>query len=837
MLKLRNWFAAAFVLYAACAYAQVQPGTSLVPVINQACSVAPTACAALFGYANAAWYGVKCDGTTDDGPAFTTAFASTRPVKIPNIGINRCVVKTQVTYTSPATTFGQGPQLFGQGRDKTVIDNQTGSFAFLMQSPANNDYLSGTIFSDFEITSTTSTPGAGGIEVYRGAQTKFNNLHLTGLSGTGLYMPASAGDLDAAIQVNVDGVRCDAVGTGAGSWCMNFSAPSGGYFGSNLFILNSNASNSGQLGTAAVPPTTGGIYYKGLIATLINDAFTQNNGPDLYIGGPDTSQQITIIGTDFENNVSTVLPHIYADGALNSLHIVNSQCLNNDSFVSQGCLWLNSTAGVIANVTLDKVQVRASSGNNTYTAFKTTGSNAVLDTIRSGNIWWTSGGFDFSGQTRFSGFQFSPTPGQAQFSISALNTAQLIPIGVGAVMPMKLAATGEWIAYHVPVAGITRAGIGGLAATTTYYFYLYNSASVGSPFAGAIEVSATPPTLETTEGYYIKTGDSTRTYIGSALSDGSGNFQTTAVQISQYPPGGGFGINAGPIGALAYYSAAGLLSPTPVGVIGTVLVGQGAGAPLFTRSPQLGTIGSLAGQLCFANATSGTVCIQPATGALGSAIATLPAGTYNFVGDSLPQTLTNKTLNCANNTCTVQTTSLSGALQAAQEPAHTGDVTNTAGSLALSIAAGAVTNAKLANAATTVAGQTCTLGSTCGLSSLTNSLGADVAMNNTVNYFDGPSVAQGTTGTWFASGTVTVLDTTAAQINCKLWDGTTVMASARIFTGLANAAQIVALSGILATPAGNIRMSCNDVSTTAGLIKFNQSGNSKDSTISAFRIN
>jgi hypothetical protein len=39
----------------------------------------------------------------------------------------------------------------------------------------------------------------------------------------------------------------------------------------------------------------------------------------------------------------------------------------------------------------------------------------------------------------------------------------------------------------------------------------------------------------------------------------------------------------------------------------------------------------------------------------------------------------------------------SGTLQAAQEPAHTGDVTNSAGSLALTISPGVVTNSKLAN--------------------------------------------------------------------------------------------------------------------------------------------
>lgn len=48
----------------------------------------------------------------------------------------------------------------------------------------------------------------------------------------------------------------------------------------------------------------------------------------------------------------------------------------------------------------------------------------------------------------------------------------------------------------------------------------------------------------------------------------------------------------------------------------------------------------------------------------------------------------------------VPTTALTGTLQAAQEPAHSGDVTNSAGSLALTIANAAVTLAKMANMAT-----------------------------------------------------------------------------------------------------------------------------------------
>lgn len=120
---------------------------------------------------------------------------------------------------------------------------------------------------------------------------------------------------------------------------------------------------------------------------------------------------------------------------------------------------------------------------------------------------------------------------------------------------------------------------------------------------------------------------------------------------------------------------------------------------------------------------------------------------------------------------------------------------------------------------------------------ITNSLGADVALNNTGNYFDGPSIAQGTAGTWFASGTVVVTDTAgAASINVKLWDGTTVIASAYVNPKTLNSPISVSLSGPLASPAGNIRISAQDVTSTSGKILFNQSSNSMDSTVSATRV-
>lgn len=121
---------------------------------------------------------------------------------------------------------------------------------------------------------------------------------------------------------------------------------------------------------------------------------------------------------------------------------------------------------------------------------------------------------------------------------------------------------------------------------------------------------------------------------------------------------------------------------------------------------------------------------------------------------------------------------------------------------------------------------------------IVNSLGADVNITVANTYVDGPSVAQGTSGTWFASGTVALLDTTGnTNYFCKLWDGTTVINSAATTNPPAGNWISLSMSGFIVTPAANIRISCTNNSTTTSKIKFNVSGLSKDSTITAFRIN
>lgn len=123
------------------------------------------------------------------------------------------------------------------------------------------------------------------------------------------------------------------------------------------------------------------------------------------------------------------------------------------------------------------------------------------------------------------------------------------------------------------------------------------------------------------------------------------------------------------------------------------------------------------------------------------------------------------------------------------------------------------------------------------LSSLISSLGADVALNNIANYFDGPSVAQGTTGTWFVIANVTCSDTAGtANFFAKLWDGTTVIDSGNSVGPGANLRTNITLAGVITSPAGNLKISVRAPDATTGKIEFNRTGTSKDATITAVRI-
>jgi hypothetical protein len=123
-----------------------------------------------------------------------------------------------------------------------------------------------------------------------------------------------------------------------------------------------------------------------------------------------------------------------------------------------------------------------------------------------------------------------------------------------------------------------------------------------------------------------------------------------------------------------------------------------------------------------------------------------------------------------------------------------------------------------------------------GLASFSAVLGADVALTDNA-FHDGPSVAQGTTGKFFAIGRVSVLDAAAASFVVKLHDGTTVVDADIVQTTSAGAVGNGTLFGVITNPVGNLRISVsNSNASPNGRIKFNATGLSKDTSITVLKI-
>lgn len=200
-------------------------------------------------------------------------------------------------------------------------------------------------------------------------------------------------------------------------------------------------------------------------------------------------------------------------------------------------------------------------------------------------------------------------------------------------------------------------------------------------------------------------------------------------------------------------------------------------------------------------------------------------GTDTYVGRATTDTFTNKTFDTAGtgnilkiNGTTVSATIGSGSVVLSTSPTFVTPLLGTPTS-------GTLTNCT----GLPITGVT-------GIGQLTNSLGGNVTLTTAGTYFDGPTVAQGTTGTWYATGTVTALCTPSDVVSAKLWDGTTIIATSVMSAGPSGWITI-SLSGFITSPAANIKISVKDTTTsTTPVIAAANGGDTKASTLSVFRI-
>jgi hypothetical protein len=421
---------------------------------------------------------------------------------------------------------GAGVRVTGDGMLRTFFDNRVANAPMIdidsaNHIPGNYQASMAARLEYFSIYNVTSPANSIGIRILNAYEVVIDHLYIKGMTAHGIELKNGLYLDDGWNMVTITNCWID---TCAG-WGIKADGTATRNEGSYTFLRHVFFQTNGTADAAYQPPS-GGMIWKGQVLVMESCAFangTQNCG--LFIKGESgLGQVVDLRNVTFENCIKRGL---FVRGVA-AFKGRNLQFFNNDSYVATEACEFEGGSFTIRNVDIDGVVVRATAGNNAYTAFKISGANVDFNTCRVQNVYWEN--FDFNGQTRWNGWQFDgiPTDHYLLYTPSA-SEVYLRPnqtLGKGNKVPLRLrgprtqtpgtavaSTVGEWIAHRLTDAGLSL-NITGFIANTRYWIYLYDNG--GTP---ALEASsAASPTIDTTHSYAVKSGDATRYYVGSVVA-------------------------------------------------------------------------------------------------------------------------------------------------------------------------------------------------------------------------------------------------------------------------------------------------------------------------------
>lgn len=470
-------------------------------------------------------YNADSTGAADVSGAIAACWAAFPgvPMRAPR-GTYKITASVALSVAAFSGAFGPGPKIYGDGIGVTIFDNQVVNGAmFDIDSNTGDNHVTfkgvmGVELKGFTIKTSTSPANSTAIKLRTSYMVRMEQVRIIGMTADGLRIPTTVGDNDGSNMVSLKHVWIE----NCAGWGMNVGDP--GHNETSWINLENVFFQSCGTAQATVnlanPPLSGGMKWAGQMLIMESCAFAngvQNVG--LYVPGQSgLAQTVDLRNVAFENCYKR---SVYCTG-ISNFKARNCQFYSNDTFVAQNAVEFDGTNNTVRQVDIDGSVVRATAGNNAYTAFKIAGANADFKTCRVKNTVWDN--FDYAGQTRFNGWQFEKVSQDCDLVTLSTTSVLFRPnqtLGRGNKSPLRLrgggggtpSTTGEWVAAEIPNVGVAITNAG-LAASTRYYCYLYDNNGVL-----ALELSTTGQTIDTATGYPVKSGDTTRLYVGSVLTD------------------------------------------------------------------------------------------------------------------------------------------------------------------------------------------------------------------------------------------------------------------------------------------------------------------------------
>ena len=465
-------------------------------------------------------FGADNTGATDSSAAFQAAYETGKAVWIP---AGTYLLESTVDCTTTSSdTFTPGPRFIGEGLGLVTINSSCEGPVFDVTTDTTLKFQLGGQFSGFKLARTGTPTAQIGIRLRRCYAFILEDLWIYGPTLDGIQIVMSEGDADGSNMLTFRRMRIE----NCGQWGFHVNV-TGAYNETSFTKMEHIFFHANGTSSATTPPPSGGMKWKGQILDMSSCSFTESQNVAMYIyaGSGGLGNTVNMEGVAFENNW---LRHFYCDG-ISSLRGRAMQMYTGNTVTAHTLMEFTGASSSIRQIDIEGVVVRCGSANNPATAFKISGANAELRNCRIRNVTWDI--FDHTGQTRFDGWQFDQVEQDCQLVVASAVELYLRGTKKGNKTPLRLrgdasggvpSTSGEWVAYTVSGSGVFISNAS-LANSTRYYAYLYDNQNVTT-----LELSTTVPVLDTTFGYMLKTGDATKLYVGSVLTDGSAEFLQSA---------------------------------------------------------------------------------------------------------------------------------------------------------------------------------------------------------------------------------------------------------------------------------------------------------------------